>query len=152
QIREPLAPLATKFLEDSIANGQDIARMSQAVQLARSASIPDLDEILTKKVKPAASAALQEMAKSLDGTSAAGKLSAVLLLSDQLQLKEGVDVALAATQIKSLTSYQRSQALFMIAKNGTKDAISKIESLLEDKTDAGSIAFNDQTIKAQMRD
>lgn len=152
QLRDALTPLSKKMLDEAIAAPNDINRLSQAVQLAKSNNLPDLEEYLTKKVKPAASAGLASLAKTIGASDGPSKIVPALLLADQLQLKEGNDVALAALDVKTLPAYQKSQALFMIAKNGTKDAALRIEPLLDEKAELGSASINGMMIRAQVRD
>jgi hypothetical protein len=147
--RETLRPVAQRFIDDVAQKTPEIDRLFLIVQLARTAALPDVEQVIEKQLKSAARMALLAAA---DKPVELATIAQALGFADQLQLKEGVPLALKALQSKKLPAYIQSQAIFHVALRGNRDAMPALEPLLKDATSIGTVGINGVTIQAQIGD
>jgi len=149
QLNDSLPPIARQLIDDVVKNPADVARTAVALQFARAANLPDINDVIEKQFKPATRAGLATFKETQNPQVAAQQ---VLSLVDQLQLKEGVPIALKLAQNKALPNYLRSQAIGVVAKYADREAIPLLEPLLAETADVGSGSMNGVAIRTQLGD
>jgi hypothetical protein len=124
---------------------EDVVRINQLVALANTLSIPDVvDKTLKPQARRTLLAAIDRPIQQ--------DVHQVLQLARTLHLKEGVPLALKAAATKKINAWTRCNAIMFVAEFGGKEHIQKMESLLTDTTNVGSMGLNFTTIHTELRD
>jgi hypothetical protein len=79
-------------------------------------------------------------------------LQNVMQLVLQMEIKELVPVALKMATAKETQAYNKSTAILIVGRMGTKDDAEKLEPLLKDTTNLGAMMVGNTRIDAQLRD
>jgi hypothetical protein len=131
QLQNELRPTALRVVDQVVSKPNDLHLVSIANQFARVANLPDLADIVEKKLKPAARKALEE---AKDQPILPQKIGLMLNVMQELQMKEGADLALRAAGQKDLAPYLRSQAFQWVARNGNAEQYPALEAMIGDTT------------------
>jgi hypothetical protein len=92
------------------------------------------------------------LASFIEQRSDQNTLPQIMHLVLQMEIKELVPVALKMALAKETQAYNKSTAVLIVGKMGTKEEAEKLEPLLADTTGLGAVMVGTQRLDAQLRD
>jgi hypothetical protein len=145
-VESTLRPILRRQARDLAARPATLPQVQSLYQAALQLGAQD---VTNDFVKPALQKALLAAASQPVN---AGTVDQSLQLARQLQIKEGVGLALKAAESRTLPSYSRANAILFAAVQGTAEQVKQLEPLLSDRTNLGSLNINGGLLTTELRD